>query len=282
MIVHILNGLVYGGLLYIVAVGLVLVFGLRQVPNFAHGSLFMLGAYIGLSTLMVSNFWLGMLVGALVLAFLGGLLDRFVFRPLQDEDHVVTMLVTFGILLVVGDLVQTVWGKDFRSMPTPPILSGTVELFGRMFPTYRLMVILVAAIVALGLTLWLRYSRIGLFVRASSADPQTTAAQGVDTDSVSMIVVAVGTALAGVSGMIAGPLLVLSPSMGSFILMESFIVVVVGGLGSFSGAFVAALLIGQINNFSVVYLPWMSTMIPFLLMVVVLIWRPTGLAGGRA
>jgi branched-chain amino acid transport system permease protein len=281
MLVQILNGLVYGGLLYIVAVGLVLIFGLRRVVNFAHGGLFMVGAYVGFAVASLTNFWLAVVVSVLVLAVLGMLLDRFVFRPLQNENHIVTVLVTFGILLVLEDLVQSIWGKDFLSMQTPPLLSGTVTIFGNLFPVYRLAVILVAAGVAIGLTLWLRYSRIGLFVRASSMDAETTATQGVNTDRVSMVVVAVGTGLAGLSGTVAAPLMALSPAMGGFILIESFIVVVVGGLGSFSGAFLAAIVIGQIHNFGVIYLPWAATMIPFLLMVGVLIWRPTGVAGSH-
>lgn len=281
MLVQVLNGLVYGGLLYIVAVGLVLIFGLRRVVNFAHGALFMVGAYVGYAIASISNFWLAIVVSVIALAILGVLLDRFVFRPLQNENHIVTVLVTFGILLVLEDVVQTIWGKDFLSMPPPELLSGTVTIFGNMFPVYRLAVIFVAAGVGIGLTLWLRYSRIGLFVRASSVDPETTAIQGVNTDRVSMIVVAVGTGLAGLSGTVAAPLLALSPAMGSFILIESFIVVVVGGLGSFSGALLAAIVIGQIHNFGVIYLPWAATMIPFLLMVGVLIWRPTGVAGSH-
>ena len=155
-------------------------------------------------------------------------------------------------------------------------------LTGSEFPIYRLVVIGVAIAVAAGLTIWLRISRIGLYVRASSVDPVTTAMQGVNTDWVSAIVVAVGAALAGLSGTIAAPLMALSPSMGGYILIDSFIVVVVGGLGSFSGSFIAALLIGEIHNFGVVYVPWAASMFPFLLMVGVLIWRPAGLAGARA
>lgn len=281
MLVQVLNGLVYGGLLYIVSVGLVLIFGLRRVVNFAHGSLFMIGAYVGFSVATLGNFWGAILVAVVVLAILGGLLDIVVFRPLQREEPIVTVLVTFGILLVLEDFAQTIWGKDYLSLPVPELLSGTVKIFGQDFPSYRLLVIAVAALVALGMSLWLRYSRIGLFVRASSVDPVTTAVQGVNTDRVSITVVAIGTALAGLSGTVAAPLLAISPAMGSYILIESFIVVVVGGLGSFSGAFIAALVIGQIHNFGVVYLPWAATMIPFLLMVAVLIWRPTGVAGSH-
>lgn len=281
MLVQILNGLVYGGLLYIVAVGLVLIFGLRRVVNFAHGSLFMIGAYVGFSAAAVGNFWVALIVAVLVLAVLGAVLDVAVFRPLQRQEPIVTVLVTFGILMVLEDLAQTIWGKAFRTLAVPDLLSGTVKIGAQDFPVYRLMVIVVAVLVALGLSLWLRYSRTGLFVRASATDPVTTAVQGVNTDRVSMSVVAIGAALAGLSGTIAAPLLALSPSMGGYILVESFIVVVIGGLGSFAGAFIAALVIGQIHNFGVVYVPWAATMIPFLLMVAVLVWRPMGIAGNR-
>ena len=281
MLIQLLNGLVYGGLVYVMAVGLVLIFGLRRVVNFAHGSLFMMGAYIGFSVAGAFGFWIGLATSVVVLALLGALLDVAVFRPLQREDPKVTLLVTFGLLLVLEDLAQTVWGKAFHSLAVPESLSGTVSLFGEAFPTYRLMVIAVAAAVAFGLAQWLRRSRIGLFVRASSIDPVTTAMQGVNTDRVSMAVVAIGAALAGLSGTIAAPLLAISPSMGGYILIESFIVVVIGGLGSFSGAFIAALVIGQVHNFGVIYVPWAATMFPFLLMVAVLIWRPTGIAGSH-
>lgn len=281
MLIQLLNGFVYGGLLYVMAVGLVLIFGLRRVVNFAHGSLFMLGAYIGYTVASVAGFLAGLLASVLALAALGAVLDRAVFRPLQLQDPKVTLLVTFGLLLVLEDFAQTVWGKDFRRLPAPDALSGTVSLAGESFPVYRLLVIVVAAGVAIGLSLWLRRSRIGLFVRASSIDRVTTAVQGVDTDRVSMAVVALGAALAGLSGTIAAPLLAISPAMGGYILIESFIVVVIGGLGSFSGAFVAALVIGQVHNLGVVYVPWAATMFPFLLMVAVLVWRPTGLAGSH-
>jgi len=281
MLVQILNGLVYGGLLYIVSVGLVLIFGLRRIVNFAHGSLFMLGAYVGFSVAVMGGFWGAILAAAIVLALVGALLDITILQPLQREDPIVTVLVTFGLLLILEDFAQFVWGKDFLKMPVPSMFSGSVLIVGESFPVYRLVVIAVAALVALGLSVWLRVSKIGLYVRASSADPLTTAMQGVNTDRVSVIVVALGAALAGISGTISAPLLALSPSMGSYILIESFIVVVVGGLGSFAGAFIAAIAIGQVHNLGLVYVPWAATMIPFLLMVAVLIWRPTGIAGSH-
>ncbi|MDX5360367.1 MAG: branched-chain amino acid ABC transporter permease [Alphaproteobacteria bacterium] len=281
MMIQLLNGVVYGGLLYLLAVGLVLIFGLREIVNFAHGALFMLGSYIGFSIAAAFDFWLGLAGACLAMTLVGIALDAGVLRPLRKHDHMVTVLVTFGILLVLESVATAIWGKAYRSMQPPELLSGTVELFGQPFPVYRLFVIGVSLCVAGGLTAWLRYSRTGLYIRASSTDPRTTAILGVDTDRLSLLVVGLGTGLAGLSGVVAAPLMALSPTMGSFILIESFIVVVVGGLGSFSGAFAAALLIGQIHNLGAVYLPWASTMLPFLLMIGVLIWRPTGFAGKR-
>ena len=166
MLIQILNGLVYGGLLYILAVGLVLIFGLRRVVNFAHGSLFMLGAYVGYTVTAVAGFWCGLIASVCVLSVIGAALDRFVFRPLRHEDAVVTMLVTFGLLLVLEDAVRTLWGKDFLTVQPPALLSGVVHLTGTGFPVYRLAVIGVAILVAAGLSLWLRFSRAGLHVRA--------------------------------------------------------------------------------------------------------------------
>lgn len=281
MLIQLLNGVVYGGLLYLLAVGLVLIFGLRQVVNFAHGALFMIGAYIGYSVAAAGYWWGGLIVAVGAMAIAGCVLDATLFRALRKQDHMVTVLVTFGLLLILETLVTVVWGKAYLRYPTPELLSGTVEIAGSPFPVYRLFVIVVSIAVALSLASWLRFSRIGLYVRAASADARVTSIQGINVDRLSLIVVGLGTALAGLSGVVAGPLLSLSPTMGNYILIDSFIVVVIGGMGSFGGAFLAALLIGQIHNFGAIYLPWAGTMLPLLLMVVVLIWRPTGLSGAR-
>jgi branched-chain amino acid transport system permease protein len=278
-VIQIINGLVYGSFLYLLSVGLVLIFGLRRVTNFAHGGLFMLGAYFAYAASVHFGFWAGLLVSVAALAGLGVLLDRFVFRPLSNQEPIVTLLVTFGLLFVIEDFVRTVWGKDFITVQPPAILSGVVPMFGSTFPVYRLFVIAVAMVVALVLALWLRHSRVGLYVRASSVDPVTTGMQGVDTDRLSALVVAIGTGLAGLSGTIAGPLLALSPSMGGYIIIDCFVVVVTGGLTSFTGAFVAALVIGQVHNLGIVFVPELASMIPLLIMTAVLALRPDGLAG---
>jgi branched-chain amino acid transport system permease protein len=279
--INLFNGLVYGALLIVMCSGLALIYGLRRVVNFAHGSLYMLGAYLGFTIATQSNFWVALIAVPAIMAVFGVLLDRYGFRLLQDRDPLTVVLVTFGLLLVIEDFVQTVWGKSNLSVATPEALNFSVDLFGTAVPAYRIGVIAVGAGVALGLSLWLKYSRIGLFVRASSTDPTITAMQGVNTDALSAGVVGLGTALAGLAGVVAAPFLALSPAMSSDVLIDSFVVVVIGGLGSLSGAFVAALVLGLIQSLGAVYLPNLSAVLPFALMVAILLWKPAGFAGSR-
>ncbi len=279
--INLFNGLVYGALLIVMCSGLALIYGLRRVVNFAHGSLYMLGAYLGYSLASHSNFWVALWVAPAIMAVLGVLLDRYGFRLMQDRDPLSVVLVTFGLLLVIEDLVQTVWGKSNLSLPAPAALSMSVDILGTPVPAYRLGVIAVGAAVALGLSLWLRYSKVGLFVRAASTDPTTTAMQGVNTDLLSAGVVGLGTALAGLAGVVAAPFLSLSPSMSSDVIIDSFVVVVVGGLGSLAGAFIAAMVLGMVQALGAVYLPDESVLLPFALMVAILIWKPAGFAGSR-
>ena len=279
--INLFNGLVYGALLIVMSSGLALIYGLRRVVNFAHGALYMLGAYIGYTVAQHSNFWLALLLAPLAMAVVGVLLDRYGFRLLQDREPLNVMLVTFGLLLILEDLVVFIWGKSNYSLFTPELLAFPVNLFGNEVPAYRIGVIVVGAVVALGLTLWLRYSRMGLFVRAASTDPVTTSMQGVNTDVLSASVVGLGSALAGLAGVVAAPFLSLSPHMSSDVLIDSFVVVVIGGLGSLAGAFVAALLLGMMQALGAVYLPEVSVLLPFLFMIAVLVWKPSGLAGSR-
>lgn len=281
MLIHLFNGLVYGALLIVMCSGLALIYGLRRVVNFAHGSLYMLGAYLGYSIAGASNFWVALIAAPALMALLGVALDRWGFRLLQDRDPLVVVLVTFGGLLVIEDAVQTIWGKSNLSVPVPPALAFSVDVFGTALPAYRLGVIVVGALVALSLTLWLRYAKAGLFVRAASTDPVTTAMQGVHTDALSAGVVGLGTALAGLAGVVAAPFLSLSPAMSSDVIIDSFVVVVVGGLGSLAGAFIAAMVLGLVQALGAVWLPDASVLLPFVLMVAILIWKPAGFAGSR-
>lgn len=279
--INLFNGLVYGALLIVMCSGLALIYGLRRVVNFAHGSLYMLGAYLGYSIAAHSNFWVALVAAPAFMALFGVLLDRYGFRLLQDRDPLSVVLVTFGLLLIIEDLVQSVWGKSNLSVATPEALNTSVDLPGTPVPAYRLAVIAVGALVALGLSLWLRHSKIGLFVRAASTDPTTTAMQGVNTDVLSAGVVGLGCALAGLAGVVAAPFLSLSPSMSGDVIIDSFVVVVVGGLGSLAGAFVAAMVLGMVQALGAVYLPDLSAVLPFVIMVAVLVWKPAGFAGSR-
>ncbi len=281
MFIHIFNGIVYGALLIIMCSGLALIYGLRRVVNFAHGSLYMLGAYIGYSVAMQYNFWAALVLAPLVMAAFGVALDRWGFRLLQDRDPLTVVLVTFGLLLIIEDGVQSFWGKANLSVPAPAALASSIDLFGHAVPAYRVAVIAVGAAVALGLTLWLRLSRAGLFVRAASTDPTTTAMQGVNTDALSAFVVGLGTALAGLAGVVAAPFLSLSPAMSSDVIIDSFVVVVIGGLGSLAGAFIAAMVLGLVQALGAVWLPDTSVLLPFVLMVAILLWKPNGFAGSR-
>jgi branched-chain amino acid transport system permease protein len=279
--INLFNGLVYGALLIIMSSGLALIYGLRRVVNFAHGALYMLGAYIGYSVATHSNFWVAMVAAPMVMAVVGVLLDRYGFRLLQDREPLNVMLVTFGLLLILEDVVVAIWGKANYSLFTPELLNFSVNLGGNEVPAYRIGVIGVGAAVAIGLTLWLRYSRMGLFVRAASTDPITTSMQGVNTDLISATVVGLGSALAGLAGVVAAPFLSLSSHMSSDVLIDSFVVVVIGGLGSLAGAFIAALLLGMMQAIGAVYLPEVSALLPFVFMIAILIWKPSGLAGSR-
>ncbi|MFZ2297245.1 MAG: branched-chain amino acid ABC transporter permease [Aquabacterium sp.] len=279
--INLFNGLVYGALLIVMSSGLALIYGLRRVVNFAHGALYMLGAYLGYTVAIHSNFWVALVAAPAIMAVVGVLLDRYGFRLLQDREPLNVMLVTFGLLLILEDLVVAIWGKGNYSIFTPELLNFSVNLFGHDLPAYRIAVLCMGIAVAVGLTLWLRLSRIGLFVRAASTEPVTTSMQGVNTDVLSAGVVGLGSALAGLAGVVAGPFLSLSPHMSSDVLIDSFVVVVIGGLGSLAGAFIAAILLGMMQALGAVYLPGVSVLLPFLFMIAVLIWRPSGLMGSR-
>jgi branched-chain amino acid transport system permease protein len=281
MFVQVLNGLAFGVLLLVLSSGLALIFGLRGVVNFAHGALYMLAAYVALSVSERTSFWVALLAVPVLLAAAGLLVDRYGLRFLVGRSPLDMVLLTFGITFVVADVVQTVWGTQARTIDPPEILAGSTDLGFATYPTYRLFVIVAGLLVCAGLMAWLRFSRTGLFVRAAGDDRVTSGAMGINVDRVSATVVALGFGLAGLAGVLAGPYLTLSPSMGTEILITTFIVVVVGGLGSIGGPMIAALLIGLANALATVQAPTLAAYVPYLLMLVVLLLRPQGIAGRR-
>ena len=281
MLTNALNGLVYGSLLFVLSTGLVLVYGLRRVVNFAHGALYMLGAYIGWSATVQWGFVAGVAAAGVGLALVGVALDVVLFRRLSGRHPLVTVIVTFGVLLILEDLVRSVWGTRNYAVDPPAILDGVVEIFGAPFPVYRLFIVAASAVMAASLAGWLRWTRFGLFVRAASHDASVAAMCGVKTAAIGPMVVGLGAAFAGISGIVAAPFLSINPGMGSEILVLSFVVSVIGGLGSFWGAFVSAMLLGQVQAFGTVLVPELAALLPFLLMASVLVFRPQGIAGTK-
>ena len=275
------NALALASLLTILASGLALIFGLRDVMNFGHGALYMLGAYLGYSVTKVANFWVALIVVPLALAALGVVFELAVLRPLQKRSHMDVALVTFGLALVLGPAVHKIWGTVPLSVEPPEVLAGSTLLFGTLYPLYRLFIIAVGFSTCLGLAAWLKYTTSGMHTRAVSQQPHVARMMGVNTDRLSLLVVCLGTAFAGLAGVLAGPYLSVDPGMGASILISCLIVVVVGGLGSIGGAIAAAVVYGFIQVIGTVLLPSVAVLAPYLLLFAVLLWRPQGFGRGR-
>jgi branched-chain amino acid transport system permease protein len=279
---QLLNGLALGALLMILSSGLAMIYGLRGVMNFSHGALYMLGAYLAYEvTASGASFWLALIVAPIGLAIVGAGLELGFFRGLQERSHIEVGLVTFGVALVLERVIVLIWGDDTLAVDAPAAVNGTANVFGTAYPTYRLMIIGIAAVMAILLVVWLRRSRTGLHIRAASHDTETSSILGINVDRVSLVVVCLGAALAGVAGTLAAPYFSVQPAMGQSILITVLIVVVVGGIGSIGGAMLAGLLLGLIQTMGNVWLPSVAVLVPYALLILVLLWRPTGLAGKR-
>jgi branched-chain amino acid transport system permease protein len=279
--IQLLNGLAYSLLIFLIATGLSLIFGMMDVINLAHGSFYMLGAYLAYSIVGRSgdNFWLALIVAPLGVALVGIVLELGYLRPVYKRSHLDQVLLTFGFAYVFSDIVRTVWGSDIRSLAYSPALQGAVELFGRPYPKYRFFVIVFGLVMAALLWLLLERTRLGSIVRAGVADREMVSALGINITAVFTAVFAVGAALAAVSGVIAGPILGMQPGMDFDVLIVALIVVVVGGLGTFTGSFWGSLLIGIADTFGKVLQPEFSMALTFAVMAVVLLLRPAGLFG---
>lgn len=275
------NALALAALLTILASGLALIFGLRDVMNFGHGAFYMLGAYLGFSVTKSMNFWAALIVVPLLLALLGVVFELAVLRPLQKRSHMDVALVTFGIGLIVGPAVHKIWGTVPLSVDPPPVLAGSMQLLGTMYPVYRLFLIAMGFGTCLALAAWLKYTRSGMHTRAVSQQPHVARMMGVNTDRLSLLVVCLGSGFAGLAGVLAGPYLSVDPGMGATILISCLIVVVVGGLGSIGGAIAAAVVYGFIQVIGTVLLPSVAVLAPYLLLFIVLLWRPQGFGRGR-
>ena len=278
-IVQTLNSLALGGLLFLLAAGFSLIFGLMRIANLTHGSLYMLGAYVGVSVLKyVPNLWLAALIGGLVIALFGGLIERFILRALSG-NALGQVLVTLGISFIVADFCLVVWGGDPIPVPTPPALQRPLLIGGVAFPTYRLVVLAIAVVTAIALYLLMERTRIGAMIRAGVDDMQMARAVGIPVSKLFTTVFCLGAALAGSGGIIGGPIMSAYPGLDADMLPLALIVVMLGGVGSLLGAFVGSFLIGAIYTFGTALLPDLAYVILFLPMIVVIAFRPRGLFG---
>ena len=280
LIAQLLNGLVYGVLLFLMAAGLSLIFGLMNVVSLAHGSFFMLGAFIGLVIFQLTgSFWLALLLTPLPVGAIGVIMEVLLMRPLYKRGHMDQVLLTFGFTFVAFDFVQSVWGRTVLSLPAPESLRGSIEIGVGMFSAYRLFLIGLGFAVALALWLFLERSRLGAMVRAGVDDATMAAGLGANIPALFSCIFGTGAGLAALGGVAAGPILGLYPGMDTEILIPAFMVIVIGGMGSLRGAFVGSLLVGIADTFGKAYLPGLALFLIYLVMLIVLLVRPQGLFG---
>jgi len=279
-VAQLLNGLVYGVLLFLMAAGLSLIFGLMNVVSLAHGSFFMLGAFIGLTIFKATgSFWLALVLAPFPVIVLGVVMERVFLRPLYKRGHMDQVLLTFGFTFVFLDLVQTIWGRMVLRLPAPQALQGVVHIGAGVFSAYRLFLIGFGFAIALLLWLLLEKSRIGAMVRAGVDNAMMASGLGANIPALFTGIFGFGVALAALGGIAAAPVLGLYPGMDSEILIPAFIVIVIGGMGSLRGAFVGSLLIGIADTFGKAYLQSIALFLIYLTMTAVLLVRPQGLFG---
>jgi branched-chain amino acid transport system permease protein len=278
-VIQTLNSLALGGLLFLLSSGFSLIFGLMRIANLTHGALFMLGAYLGVSILkLVPNLWIAALLGGLAVAAFGGLLERFLLRKLAG-NVLGQVLVTLGIAFIIADACLVIWGGDPIPLATPPALQQPLRLGGFAFPSYRLVVVGIAIVVAIGLYLLMERTRLGAMIRAGVDDMQMARAVGIPVSKLFTIVFCLGAALAGAGGILGGPMLSAYPGLDADMLPLALIIVMLGGVGSLVGAFVGSFIIGFIYTFGVALLPDLAYVILFLPMIFVIAFRPRGLFG---
>lgn len=278
--VFFLHGLGYAGLLFLVSAGLTLVFGMMNVLNFAHATMYMLGAYFSYSMLrLTGQFWLSLVVCPLFLFITGAIVERVFLRRVHVFGHLHELLLTFGLAYIITELVKWIWGNYPLAVNVGGFLGGTVNILGITYPIYRIFIFLCGSLVGAIMALILYKTRLGIILRAAVNDSEMVNSLGINVPRVFMGVFAFGAALSGFAGVIAGPLLTTYPGMAHEILIDAFVVIVVGGFGSLGGALVASLLIGELQSFGVMLFPKLSLALVYLLMAVVLIIKPSGLFG---
>lgn len=296
---QVLNSLQFGVMLFLIASGLTLIFGVMNFVNLAHGSFFMIGAYVAAVVAGASgSFWLGLLVALPATAALGFLLEWLVFRRLYKKDHMVHVLATFAFILIFNDGVRMIWGPQPLPLNMPPAFAGPVNLFGLPYSSYRLLVMAVGVVVAVGLYFLINRTRIGMWVRAGANNLEMVTAMGINIRLLFRLVFSFGLLLAALAGIMLGPLVAVQAGMGDDVLILAFVVVVIGGIGSVPGAAIGALIVGVVDTLGRSLLPQLfalflsadaaasvgpalGSMMIYLVMIAVLFWRPSGLFPAR-
>ena len=283
LIVQTLNGLQLSALLFLLSIGLSVVFGLMNFINLAHGTLFMVGAYLALSVVRAfESFWLALLLAPLGVALIGGVLYLVLLRHMQRADPMKQVLVTFGLIFVGSETVDIIWGSLPHIIEVPALLSGRGSVLGQVYPTYRLFIIALGVVAFLLLYLGLERTRVGAIVRAGVDDRTMVAALGIDIGRVFFLVFCLGCLLAGVAGVVAAPVLAIAPGMDMSVLILALIVVVLGGPGSLKGVALGALIIGIADTYGQVVLPELARVTIYALMALILLIKPAGLIPVRS
>ena len=278
-LIQCLNSVQYGLLLFLVASGLTLIFGIMGVINLAHGSFYMIGAYLAFSlSSLLGSLPLALLVGTVLAVAFGYLLEWVFFSYLYDREHLQQVLMTYGLILVFEELRSLLVGDDVHGVAIPELLAGSIAIGnGMTYPVYRLFVSGLCLLLALGMYLLISKTRLGMMVRAGATNREMVQSLGINITLLYRVVFAVGVALAVFAGMIAAPMSSVYPGMGGQVLIICFVVVVIGGIGSVRGALIAALLVGLVDTFGKVLLPQVAGMLVYMLMAAVLLWKPEGL-----
>ena len=280
-LIQVLNGVQYGLLLFLVASGLTLIFGVMRIINLAHGSFYMLGAYLAFSFAeRTGSLWLAILIAVPLMVVIGLALEGLLFRFLYVRDHLYQVLLTYGLILSLEEVRSIFFGDEVHGVRVPDLLNFSVKLTPTLsYPVYRLFMSAVCIAVGAGLYLFINHTRVGMSVRAGALNREMVQSLGIDIAVIYRLVFALGVALAAFAGMIAAPVASVFPGMGNQILIISFVVVVIGGIGSVKGAFIGSLLIGLADTFGQVFARQIAGMTLYMLMVLVLLWRPAGLFG---
>jgi branched-chain amino acid transport system permease protein len=278
-----LNALSQAALLFFLGVGLTLIFGIMRIVNFAHGTFYMLGAFVGYSVArLTGSFWLALVLAPLAVGIVGALFELGILRRLYRRDESAFLMVTFGLALVLTELIRLGWGPEALQVEAPSVFSGIVFVLGEPFPTYRLFLAGAGILVALAIWQFLERTRLGLLIRATSQNAEMVHALGIDVNLVRSAVFGIGCGLAGVGGVLAAPLVTASIGMAAEMIIDAFVIVIIGGMGSFPGSLLGAVLVAFVQVFGEYYLPDLALAFMYLVMLLVLVVRPGGLLGKEA